>query len=63
VFVEQNEGQAVDVSLELVCKGRELADRLGVGLSAVVCGEHLSRLAEKLVAGLRPIISAQGKSW
>jgi electron transfer flavoprotein alpha subunit len=50
VFVEQNEGQAVDVSLELVCKGRELADRLGVGLAAVVCGEHLSSLAEKLVA-------------
>ena len=28
VFVEQNEGKAADVSLELVCKGRELADRL-----------------------------------
>ncbi len=31
VFVEQNEGSPADVSLELVCKGRELADRLRVG--------------------------------
>ena len=50
VFVEQNEGKAADVSLELVCKGRELADRLNVGLSAVVCGEHISGLTEQLVA-------------
>ncbi len=50
VFVEQNEGRPADVSLELVCKGRELADRLRVGLSAVVCGERIASLAEKLVA-------------
>ncbi len=50
VFVEQNDGKPADVSLELVCKGRELADRLRVGLSAVVCGEGMSGLAEQLVS-------------
>ena len=50
IFVEQDGGKAADVSLELVCKGRELADRLKVGLSAVVLGEKLSRLADLLGA-------------
>ena len=30
VFIEQEAGKIADVSLELVCKGRELADQLGV---------------------------------
>ena len=35
VFIEQEAGKIADVSLELVCKGRELADQLGVELEAV----------------------------
>ena len=36
VFVEQDEGRIADVSLELVSKGRELADRLGSELWALL---------------------------
>jgi len=48
VFVEQEEGKAAKVSWELLGKGRELALKLGVELSAVVIGhqiEHLCREA------------------
>ena len=48
VFVEQQDGKAAEVSLELVCKGRELADTLGVSLSAVVAGKDIGALAEPL---------------
>ena len=47
VFIEQDEGKMVDVSLELVCKGRELADRLGVTLSAVLCGQNVGDMARQ----------------
>jgi electron transfer flavoprotein alpha subunit len=50
VFIEQDEGKIADVSLELVCKGRELADRLSVTLSAVLCGQNVSHIADDLVA-------------
>ncbi len=48
VFVEQEDGEAAKVSWELLGKGRELASKLGVELSAVVIGhqaEHLCREA------------------
>ncbi|MBU5637565.1 electron transfer flavoprotein subunit alpha [Geomonas sp. Red69] len=48
VFIEQNDGEAAKVSWELTGVGRELADQLGVPLSAVVIGsgvEHLADLA------------------
>ncbi len=35
VFIEQEGGKIADVSLELVCKGRELADQLGVKVEAL----------------------------
>jgi electron transfer flavoprotein alpha subunit len=44
VFVEQTEGEAAKVSWELLGKGRELADTLGVQLSAVVLGENVENL-------------------
>lgn len=50
VFVEQDEGHVADVSLELVCKGRELADRLNVKLSAIVCGQHISDIGKTLIS-------------
>ena len=34
VFVEQEGGKIASVSLQLISKGRELADRLGVKLEA-----------------------------
>jgi len=42
VFIEQEGGRIADVSLELVCKGRELADKLGVKLEAVLLGDKLA---------------------
>jgi len=50
VFIEQDEGKPADVSLELVCKGRDLADRLRVGLSAIVLGHRIAGLADLLIA-------------
>jgi electron transfer flavoprotein alpha subunit len=44
VFVEQTEGEAAKVSWELLGKGRELADAIGVPLSAVVLGENVEHL-------------------
>jgi electron transfer flavoprotein alpha subunit len=44
VFVEQTEGEAAKVSWELLGKGRELADTLGVPLSALVLGEGVEHL-------------------
>ncbi len=50
VFIEQDEGKIADVSLELVCKGRELADRLGTKVEAVLLGEQVDKLAPPLHA-------------
>jgi electron transfer flavoprotein alpha subunit len=44
VFVEQTEGEPARVSWELMGKGRELADTLGVPLSAVVVGDQVEEL-------------------
>lgn len=49
VYIEQDEGRIADVSLELVCKGRELAGELGVKTEGVVLGKDISaELTEKL---------------
>ncbi len=41
VYCELDEGHVADVSLELLTKGRKLADRLGVKLEALVIGSNL----------------------
>jgi electron transfer flavoprotein alpha subunit len=41
VYIEQDGGRIADVSLELVCKGRELAHQLGVHTEGVVLGSGL----------------------
>jgi len=48
VFIEQEAGKIASVSLELVCKGRELADRLGVKLEAVLLGNNVAHCAPEL---------------
>jgi len=50
VFVEQNRGKPVRVSLELLGKGKELAQKLGVDLTAVVLGDTLGSLPQELMA-------------
>jgi electron transfer flavoprotein alpha subunit len=49
VFVEQTEGQPVRVSLELLGKGRELADRLEVDLTAFLLGESVQETGQELI--------------
>lgn len=48
VFIEQEAGKIANVSLELVCKGRELADRLGVKLEALLLGDNVENLCDTL---------------
>jgi electron transfer flavoprotein alpha subunit len=49
VFAEQEEGALHDVGLELCGKARELADRLGVRLAAVLAGWRVRELTYRLV--------------
>ena len=48
VYIEVEEQQIADVSLELLTKGRELANTLGVKLEAVVIGNNITGLAPEL---------------
>jgi len=48
VFAEQHGGVLEEVPLELMSKARGLADKLGVKLSAVLCGSGVNGLADKL---------------
>jgi len=50
VFAEQADGRLADVGLELLSKARELADALGVSVSAVVAGRGVGDLADELAA-------------
>ncbi len=48
VYCEYEDGKVADVSLELLTKGRVLADRLGVKLEAVVIGDDLKGIEDTL---------------
>lgn len=50
VYIELEEGVVADVSLELLTKGRELAEKLGVKLEAVVLGHNLAGIQKELAA-------------
>ncbi|MFC1737662.1 electron transfer flavoprotein subunit alpha/FixB family protein [Planctomycetota bacterium] len=49
VFAEQHAGQLEDTPLELLSKGRALTDKLGVKLAAVLLGDAINPLSEKLI--------------
>jgi len=49
VFAEQHNGRLEDTPIELMSKGRRLADTLGVKLSAVLLGDKVGELATKLI--------------
>ena len=49
VFAEQHLGKIEDTALELMGRGRELADKLGVQLGAVVLGSSVKNAADMLV--------------
>jgi len=49
VFAEQEEGRLHEVSLELLSKGRQIADRLGVPLASCLLGQNLGQLPQTLI--------------
>ena len=48
VYCEYEDGKVADVSLELLTKGRQLADRLGIKLEAVVAGDNLKDIEKQI---------------
>jgi len=50
VYAEVHDGALQHVSLELTGKARELADKLGVAVGAVLLGNNVASSAEKLIA-------------
>lgn len=49
VFAEQRDKELLNVAIELVGEGRKIADELKVPLTAVLLGNDIDNLAEKLV--------------
>ncbi|QIB25909.1 electron transfer flavoprotein subunit alpha/FixB family protein [Caloranaerobacter azorensis] len=49
VFVEQREGEIQRVSLELIGKGRELADKIGESVTAIILGYNIKDKADTLI--------------
>ena len=49
VYCEYEDGKVADVSLELLTKGRQLADKLGIRLEAVVAGDNLKDIEKQVM--------------
>lgn len=49
VFAEQREGKLLNVAVELLGEGRRIANELGVKLTAVLLGNNIDDVAERLV--------------
>lgn len=63
VFIEQNEGTVASVSIELVCKAVDLAERLKVNVSAIALGNKLDSELRKLgTFGCKTIYYVEDKS-
>lgn len=50
VFAEQHNGALEDTPIELMSKARRLADTLGVQLAAVLLGDNVEQLTDKLIS-------------
>lgn len=50
VYLEQTSGELERISLELLSKGRQLADRAGWPLAGLICGHQVRRLAQQALA-------------
>ena len=48
IFAEQHNGKLADTPLELLSKGRELADKLCVKLAAILIGDKVEALSDRL---------------
>ncbi|WP_428866471.1 electron transfer flavoprotein subunit alpha/FixB family protein [Clostridium sediminicola] len=63
VFIEQREGEIQKVSFELLGKGRELADKLGVKLSAILLGCNIENKTNELIyAGADEVLFVDDKA-
>jgi electron transfer flavoprotein alpha subunit len=49
IFAEQHKGELEETPLELMSKARQLADKLGVKLCAVLLGDDVKNLSKKLI--------------
>lgn len=49
VFAEQRQGNLMGVAVELLGEGRKIADKLGVELTAVLLGNEIDELADRLI--------------
>ena len=49
IFIEQEDGQIADISLELLAKGQELAQTLGSQVWAFLCGHEIGDLPESVI--------------
>jgi len=49
VFIEQRDGTPAQISLELLGKGRDLAEKLEVDVTAILIGHNVSEMAEELI--------------
>jgi electron transfer flavoprotein alpha subunit len=49
VFVQQDDGEVAEVSLELISKARDLADQVKAKVSAVLVGHNMKKAAESLI--------------
>lgn len=62
VFAEQRDGELQKVALELLGKGRQIADKLGTPLTAVLLGSEVDSIAKDLVAyGADKVLYAEDK--
>lgn len=62
VFAEQRDGKLQKVSLELLGKGREIADKLGTELTAVVLGYNTQDIADNLLSyGADKVLACDNK--
>ncbi|GFN35053.1 electron transfer flavoprotein subunit alpha [Tepidimicrobium xylanilyticum] len=49
VFAEQREGNLMNVSIELLGEGRKIADKLNTELTAILLGNNVKNLADRLI--------------
>lgn len=64
VYIENEEGAAKSVGLELLKPGRELADKIGEKLVAVVIGSDIDQVvADAMAYGADEIILVQGEDY
>ena len=62
VFAEQRDGELQKVALELLGKGRQIADKLGVDLTAVLLGDEVDNIAKDLISyGADKVLYAESK--